>query len=122
MIVFYNHQQSEVRFLDKPLTLNLMKLIQPIISVLSLAALCTLTACDSRQEQAREKALESKADALEEKADATRKGTERVADAVEDQKKVNDKVVDAQADNIRKSGENAADAAEKQADAVRDQK
>jgi hypothetical protein len=46
-------------------------------------AALTLAACDSKQENRREDALEQKADALENKADAVENATEKRADALE---------------------------------------
>ncbi|MHA3771913.1 hypothetical protein ACXR0O_10295 [Verrucomicrobiota bacterium sgz303538] len=87
-----------------------------------------LSACDSRQENARENALEKRADGLENQADATRKASEKKADAIESSGKHGvDKLnpntpADKEADAVRKSGEAKADALENKADAVRDQK
>ena len=67
------------------------------------------TACDSKQEQAREEAIEQKADGLESSADQLRKDGEKVADAKEQH-----------ADAIRNGSEKAADAAENDADATRE--
>ena len=96
--------------------------------VLSALAALTFSACDSRQENARENALEKKADTLENQADATRNAAERKADAIESTGKQGaDKLnpntpADKQADAVRKSGEATADTLENKADAVRDQK
>ena len=85
----------------------------------------SLAACDSKQENQREQALENKADALEDQADATRKAGERKADAIEDSK---DKVTitkspeDKAADATRKNAEARADNLENKADATREQK
>jgi hypothetical protein len=67
------------------------------------------TACDSKQEDAREDALEQKAENLEAGANQLRKDGEKVADAKEEH-----------ADAIRKGSEKAADATEADADATRD--
>lgn len=84
-------------------------------------------ACDSKQENQRDAALENKADAMEDQADATRKMSEKKADAIEDTKQGSDKLKlntpqDKAADAVRKGGEKKADALEDKADAVRDQK
>ncbi|RYD47826.1 MAG: hypothetical protein EOP85_04750 [Verrucomicrobiaceae bacterium] len=67
------------------------------------------TACDSKQEEAREEVLEQKAENLEAGADQIRKDGETVADAKEEH-----------ADAIRNGSEKAADATEADADATRD--
>ncbi len=51
------------------------------ISFLTLMTALSLTACDSKEEQAREKALENRADSLENQAKATEKVGEAKADA-----------------------------------------
>lgn len=92
-----------------------------------LAATLCFVACDSKQENAREDALEKKADQMENKADAIRDAGERKADAIESQKALskpavtNDRLENA-ADATRKATENAADKLENKADAVREQK
>ena len=68
-----------------------------------------LTACDSKQENAREEALESKADALEEMADKTREGAEAAAESTQ-----------TAADAIREIGEKRADQLEDTADKARE--
>ncbi len=74
------------------------------IPILTLTAAFALTACDSKQEQAREKTLENQADNLEDAAKATKKN------------------VDAQADAAKKAADAQADALKKEADRVREQK
>lgn len=74
-----------------------------LITLVSLAAL-SLTACDSKQEEARKAQLENRADKLEEAAKATKKGAEGDAEVV------------------KKQGEAQAEALKKEADKVRDQK
>lgn len=66
--------------------------------------------CDSPQEEAREEALEDRADAKEEVADAVRESGERKADAQEEA-----------ADAVREDAERRADALEDAADRTRDQ-
>lgn len=89
-----------------------MKLI-PILTTLTAAF--ALTACDSKQEQAREKALENRADGLEDAAKATKKNVDVQADAAK-------KNVDVQADAAKKAADAQADALKKEADRVREQK
>ncbi|MES2707312.1 MAG: hypothetical protein V4726_11990 [Verrucomicrobiota bacterium] len=84
-------------------------LILPAMAVLS------LTSCDSAEEKARKKALESQADQLENKADATRKMGETSADAKEKDAKTG-------AAATRDNTETKADTLEDQADAVRKSK
>lgn len=73
-------------------------------SILTLAAALSLAACDSKQEQTREKALENRADSLEDAAKATKKNA------------------DAQVDATKKAADAQADALKKEADRVREQK
>ncbi len=85
-----------------------------IVTLISASAFAfALTSCDSKRENAREDALEQKADSMENTADHVRKNAEAKADMKEEQ-----------ADAIRKTGksnvENAADAVENEADRVRD--
>ncbi len=75
-----------------------------LIPILTLTAAFTLAACDSKQEQAREKTLENQADSLEDAAKATKKN------------------VEAQTDAAKKSADAQADALKKEADRVREQK
>jgi hypothetical protein len=56
-----------------------------LISLFSAAtALLLLPACDSKEEQRREKALERQADSLEDQAKAERKAADKKADELED--------------------------------------
>ncbi len=77
-----------------------------------------LTACDSKEEQARKDALENRADSLEDQAKAAKKNAERAADATEDTKKN----VDRSAEAIRIEGERKANALKEAAKETRDQK
>ena len=81
----------------------------------SAVAALSLTACDSAQEDARKKALESKADQLENQADATRKVGDAAANAQEKQGEAN-------STNTKAANETKADSLENKADAVRDAK
>jgi hypothetical protein len=78
--------------------------LMKLLPTLTLLAAFTFAACDSKQEQAREKALERRADNLEDAAKATEKN------------------VDAQADAAKKAADAQADALKKEADRVREQK
>jgi len=73
-------------------------------SILTLTAALALCACDSKQEQAREKALENRADNLE------------------DQAKMTQKTVEADADAAKRAADAQAEALKKEADRVREQK
>lgn len=75
-----------------------------LIPILTLTATFAFSACDSKQEQAREKTLENRADNLEDAAKATKKNA------------------DDQADVTKKSADAQADALKKEADRVREQK
>lgn len=91
----------------------------PTLLAASVAALTTmLVSCDSKQEQARERSLENKADALEEQAKAVKKEGEQHADAIEDAKKIND----LNAEATRKEAEAKAEALKREAEATREQK
>ena len=82
-----------------------------------------LTACDSKQENLNEKALENKADALEDRADAVRKQGEATADRVEKQDPgLDSRTTDRSADANREIAEKRADQLEDEADRVRDKK
>lgn len=95
-----------------------MKIIPTLLSV-SFAALTTmLVSCDSKQEQARERSLENKADSLEEQAKAVKKEGEQNADAIEEAKKIND----LNAEATRKEAEAKAEALKREAEAAREQK
>ena len=73
------------------------------IIIISVAAL-TLTACDSKQEQARKEQLENRANKLEEAADATKKAAAGDAEV------------------LKKQGEAQAEALKKEADRTREAK
>ncbi len=90
------------------------------------ASALALSACDSKQENAREDAVEQKADSMENKADAVRDSGEKKADAIEEQKSMShdhstNSALENKADATRDAAEQNADALENQADAVRDQ-
>ncbi len=90
------------------------------------ASALALSACDSKQENAREDAAEQKADNMEKKADTVRDTGEKKADAMESQKSMaNDHSTNAsmenKADATRDAADQKADALENSADAVRDQ-
>lgn len=72
--------------------------------ILILTAAFAFAACDSKQEQAREKALENRADNLEDAAKATKQNA------------------NGQAEMTKKSADAQADALKKEADRVREQK
>lgn len=102
--------------------------MKPItLSLIALVAAFTLGACDSKEENARQDALERKADNLEDNADAVRRDAERKADALESQKSsanapsTNSSLENA-ADAKRRAAEGTADGLENKADAVREQK
>lgn len=84
------------------------------------------TACDSKQENQREAALERKADAMEDQGDAVKKDANAKADAVDKATdkapNATEKAGDAQADAIKKDGEAKKDGLEKAAEATREQK
>jgi len=90
------HRRKTNRYIMKT------KSIIQLIGASAVALFCT--ACESKQEEAREQNLEQKADQLENAADATRKQGEKMADSTE------------------KATEGKADAIEKEADKVREQK
>lgn len=96
----------EIRTTDNQPTTMKTKSIVSLIGASSIALV--FTACDSKEEQAREERLENKAENLEANADQLRKDGEKVADMKEEH-----------ADAIRKSSEKAADATENDADATR---
>lgn len=75
----------------------------------------TFTACDSKQEQARESAVEAKADQLENTADVVRKTGDAKAEALEERAGID-------GDPTEKAAEAKADALEEKADAVRETK
>jgi hypothetical protein len=76
----------------------------------SAIAFC-FTACDSKQEQAREEKLEAKADAIDAEADQLRKDSEKAAE-----------MKDANTDAIRQDIEKQADQIEDTADDIREKK
>lgn len=81
-------------------TVDVMKLP----SIITITAALMLAACDSKQEQAREKALESRADSLEEQAKAAKK------------------IADADADATKRAADARAEALKKEAERTREQK
>jgi len=92
---------------------------------LTTAAVCAFAfaACDSRQENARENALERKADTLEDKAGVVRDKAEKTADAVEaNDPGLNRPSTERTAEAVRESGEQTADALEEKADREREKK
>lgn len=95
-----------------------------LFAIVGALALC---ACDSKEENAREDALERKADAKEDQADAVRNNAERQADALESQKSpsnassTNSQLENA-ADAKRDSAETTADRLEREANAAREKK
>ena len=74
-----------------------------LLPLLTLTAALSLTACDSKQEEAREKALENRADSLEDQAKATKKSADANADATK-------RAADAQADALKKEAERTREA------------
>lgn len=92
--------------------------MKTILLFCTLALPLVVVSCDSAQEDAREKALENRADALENRADAVKKEGEHQADAIEDAKKLND----LNAEATRKEAEAKAEALKKEAEATREQK
>jgi hypothetical protein len=95
--------------------------LKPALTAVALAL--ALTACDSKQENQREKALENKADALEDRADTVRKQGEAAADRVEKQDPgIDSRTTDRSADANREVAEKRADQLEDQADRVREKK
>jgi uncharacterized lipoprotein YehR (DUF1307 family) len=98
-----------------------MNYLKPIFTATILAF--TLAACDSKQEDKREAALEQKADTMEDKADVVRKQGEATADRIEKQDPGMDShTTDRTADAARETAEKRADQMEDQADRVREQK
>ena len=85
------------------------------LSVLALS----FTGCDSSEEKARKKALETQADIKEEQAKATKKSGENAADATED---IGKKQADAEAERIRRESDAKAKDLKDQADALREKK
>jgi hypothetical protein len=70
-------------------------------AILALAGMFSLSACDSKQEQAREKALESKADSLEAQAKATKQAADAQAKATKDAADAQAKALNNAADQTR---------------------
>ena len=96
-----------------------MKPITILVSGLGLA----LCACDSKEEQRRERALERKADALEDAAQATRDRGEKTADAIKKEDPgLNAPSTNRAADAVKTDAERKADALEDAADATREKK
>ena len=99
---------------------------QITLCLVTAAFALAFSACDSKQENAREDAVEQKADSMENKADAVRDGAEKKADAIEEQKTMSNdsstnSALENKADATRDAAEKNADAIENQAEAVRDQ-
>ncbi len=88
------------------------------IPSLLLIATIALTGCDSKEEQARKKALENRADSLEDQAKATKNAADREAKNTEDSKAQ----VDRKAEAIRIEGKREADSLKDAAKQTRDQK
>ena len=93
------------------------------------AASLLFVSCDSKQEQAREEALEQKAENLEASADQLRKDGEKVAelkeshaDAIRDGREKAAYAVENSADATREAVEKRADELEEEADATREAK
>jgi hypothetical protein len=98
-----------------------MNYLKPVLT----AAMLTfaLAACESKQENKREEAVEKKADVMEDKADAVRKQGEATADRIEKQDPGMDShTTDRTADAARETAEKRADQLEDRADRVREQK
>ncbi len=82
-----------------------------------------LTACESKQEEKREQALEQKADTLEDRADTIRKEGEATADRLERQDPGMDSTTtNRAADAAESMAEKRADQLEEQADQYREHK
>lgn len=113
-------RMRRVNIETKQMEMTFMNTVLRIIGVASLAVF--LNGCDSPQEDARENALENKADTLEERADMTRDAGEQQADRIEAQDPGLDAApTDSAAEATRDSTETQADTLEEQADQVRDQ-
>lgn len=97
------------------------------LTIIALAGTFALSACDSKQENARENALERKADNKEDQADVVRNRAENQADALESQKSLsnpsstNNQLENA-ADEKRRAAEAAAERLEREAEAAREKK
>jgi hypothetical protein len=95
--------------------------LKPVLIAALLAS--TLAACDSKQENKREEALEKNADQMEKKADVVRDSGEATADRIEKQDPgMDSKATDRAAEAVRDSSESRADQLEDKADRVREQK
>ncbi len=96
------------------------------LPILTVTLALGLAACDSKQENMREKAVEQRADNLETQADITKNQAERKADEIEKQGKENatldKKGADQTATAVRKDGDATAEVLKDTADAVRDTK
>lgn len=73
----------------------------PTITLIALASMFALAACDSKEEQAREKALESRADSLEAQAKATKEAGDAQAKATKDAADAQAKALEKAADQTR---------------------
>jgi len=69
-----------------------------LFTFLTITAALSLSACDSKQEQAREQVLENRADRIEDQAKATKKAGEADADATKS-------AADAQAEALKKEAD-----------------
>lgn len=70
-------------------------------TILAFSAMLFLSACDSKQEQAREKALESHADSLESQAKATKEAADAQTKATKDAADAQAKTLEKAADQTR---------------------
>ena len=98
-----------------------MNYFKPVLT----AAMLTfaLAACESKQEDKREEAVEQKADKMEDRADAVREQGEATADRIEKQDPGMDShTTDRTADAAREMSEKRADQLEEQADVEREKK
>ena len=96
------------------LTLPRISLVR-LGSIALAAAVLTLSACDSKQEQARKENLETEAQRLERLAKETKKRADDDAAAAK-------RAGEARAESTKQSAEAQAEAAKKEADRLRDQK
>ena len=93
------------------------------IASLTLASAVLLTACDSKEEERREKALERKADTLEESAKTAREQGEKKADRIEGSDPgFNSNATERAAAETRREAERKADELEDAADSAREKK
>ncbi|MEO6421225.1 MAG: hypothetical protein ABIR84_00680 [Candidatus Nitrotoga sp.] len=101
-----------------------MNHINHIKGVLTAATLVlALTACDSKQEDHREKVLENKADMIEKKADTVRDTGEVKADHIENRDPgLNSSGTEHAAEVTRDTSEARADRLDEKADRIREQK